>query len=812
MDRLRPVIAKSLHVLLIAAIGWFYFWTAVPEPSWDLVSPGANGYYSLLTRGMAKGHLYLDLPADPFLATLKNPADPVERAGHGLHDASYYRGHYYLYFGVTPVVVLLLPFRLLTGRLLDESLASPLFCWVGFLLSVLLLRAVRRRYFGAAPEWSMFAGEVALGLLTLVPIMLRRVSVWEVPISCGYACCMLALYAFFASGEGRHRAIWLAVASASLGLAVGSRPTYLFGSIALLVPLVQAARAHGLGFGAWRDRAWRRLAWAAIGPIAAVGVGLAIYNVLRFGSPVDFGFRHLMNSDRMDTVRLFSWSFFWYNLRVYLLAPCGWTAYFPFVATATVPVPPLGHLGVEDPYGVLPNIPFVLLALGTLGLVFRPDRGSEDRRGLGMLCVAAWLVAILTGLAVSAFGGAINRYMVDFVPTLVVLSCVGWFRLTSPGWGAKGARAAVLALSILLLAYSALFAVLASARHNELFRADHPAVYRRVAHRWNRISALLDRWRGTVYGPVELKVVFPVDQVGQVEPLLATGRSFLADYLFVHYPSPDTVAFGLSHTSRAGLLSEAVHVEPGVPHTLRIDLGSLYPPAEHPYFDRLSAAEARLRHTTVRVTFDGKVVLDRRMEVYDAVSSQPEVGNVGERPAFRHPFSGRIIAWRRLADAPLAPATAAHGPVVIRAILPPFTGPHSEPLLSLGETGAGDLVYIRYESPTSISFGYDHWSLGGDHTPRLTVDPTATQRIEIDSAALDPEPATAFEPGAVRRGRLIIRLNGAVVMREEAPYYVSEPGTLSVGLNAIQSSAAQSLFTGRLLGTERLPLTAPASR
>jgi hypothetical protein len=162
--------------------------------------------------------------------------------------------------------------------------------------------------------------------------------------------------------------------------------------------------------------------------------------------------------------------------------------------------------------------------------------------------------------------------------------------------------------------------------------------------------------------------------------------------------------------------------------------------------------------------------------------------------------------------APLTPATAAYGPILFRAILPPFTGPHSEPLLSLGETGAGDLVYIHYESPTSISFGYDHWSLGGDHTPPLRIDPAATQRIEIDSAALDPEPASRFEPGAVRRGRLIIRLNGAVVLREEAPYYDSEPGTLSVGLNAIQSSAAQPLFTGRLLGTERLPPTAPASR
>jgi hypothetical protein len=810
---LRSTSTAGLHVLLLAAVGWFYFWTAVPEANWSLLSPEASGYYSLLTRGMAKGHLYLDRAADPFLATLKNPADPIARAGHGMHDASYYRGHYYLYFGVTPVVVLLLPFRLLTGHLLDESLASPLFCFVGFLISVRLLRQVRRRYFPRLAEPALFACDLALGLANFVPIMLRRVSVWEVPISCGYACCMLALYALFESGHRPRRTLWLAVASASLGLAVGSRPTYLFGCVALLVPLVREARSNQLGLGAWRDRAWRRLAWAAIAPVAAIGVGLALYNVLRFGDPLDFGFRHLMNSDRMDTERLFSWSFAWYNLRVYLLAPGGWTAFYPFVSTASVPVPPAGHLGVEDPYGVLPNLPFALLALVPVGWTLRLR--SVDSAGLRAFRLAAWLLVLGTGAAVSAFGGAINRYMVDFVPTLIVLACIGLLSCAEPADVRGGLRRAlrrpILAAAGLALLYSALFDILASARHNELFRADHPALYRRVAHRWNRLSDLWDRWRGTVYGPVEMTVVFPTDRVGQVEPLLATGRSFLADYLFVHYASATTVQFGLSHTSRDGVLSEPIAIAPGQPHTLRIDLGSLYPPSAHPYFDRLSPGEARLRATTVRVTCDGQVVLDRRMDLYDAVSAQPDIGHVADRPAFRHPFSGRILGWRRVANAPLSPAGPAYGPFLLRAVLPPFTAPRNEPLLSLGETGAGDLVYVRYQSPTAVSFGYDHWSLGGPVTPPIPIDPSATQLIEIDSAALDPAADDARGSGATGRGRLRISLNGAVVFSADAPYYRFAPGTVAVGVNAIQSSTAQPLFTGRLIEVERLPVRGQAA-
>ena len=95
---------------------------------------------------------------------------------------------------------------------------------------------------------------LALGLATGVPVLLPRSDVYEVAISCGYMLTMLALGAIWcALHETERRWRWLAAASVAYGLAVGARPSLLFGAIILLVPVAQA----------WRER--RRIVAAADG-------------------------------------------------------------------------------------------------------------------------------------------------------------------------------------------------------------------------------------------------------------------------------------------------------------------------------------------------------------------------------------------------------------------------------------------------------------------------------------------------------------------------------------------------------------------
>ncbi len=224
-------------------------------------------YYNLLVRGFRAGRLSVEKEVPPGFSRLADPYDPAANAPYQgpryrLLDLSYYKGKFYLYFGVTPALILFWPYVALTGHYLFHRQAVVIFCALGFLVSAGLLCALWRRYFADVSVWVVAAGALALGLATGVPVLLSQSDVYEVPISCGYMLTMLALAAIWcALHEPERRCRWLAVASVAYGLAVGARPNLLFGAVILLVPVVQAWRerspgARSMGVrGCWRQSA-----------------------------------------------------------------------------------------------------------------------------------------------------------------------------------------------------------------------------------------------------------------------------------------------------------------------------------------------------------------------------------------------------------------------------------------------------------------------------------------------------------------------------------------------------------------------------
>ena len=112
----------------------------------------ADNYYNLLVQGFRAGQLSLKREVPPGLASLADPYDPAQNgpyrlAPYWLWDMSYYKGKLYLYFGVTPAVMLFWPYAALTGHDLLQRDAVVIFCVIGFLASVGLLWALWRRYF-----------------------------------------------------------------------------------------------------------------------------------------------------------------------------------------------------------------------------------------------------------------------------------------------------------------------------------------------------------------------------------------------------------------------------------------------------------------------------------------------------------------------------------------------------------------------------------------------------------------------------------------------------------------------------------------
>ena len=330
----------------------YYLWAATA-----FNELATTGFYNYLTQGWLAGHLYVPLEVNPKLLALANPYDPSIPDEIRVTDMAMYQARYYVYHGPAPAILAFIPYRLVTGKDLQEYVAVFLFVTIAFLANALTLAKLRPN--------SDSLTYLALGLANCVPFLLHRIFVYEVAISCGYACLAVAFALYF---RARHLASGL-----FLGLALLSRP-----HLALALLFVS-------------PRCWPT---AAIGAIASL-----TYNYLRFGSPLEFGLRYLLTGPGQQTPN-FSATNLLPSLYLFWLQPPDFTwtrPFFRIVATSAITLPPAFFH--ENMLGALWLAPFLL----------------RVRPHLRLALIGATLMLFL-----STTGWVTLRYTVDFLPLLVL--------------------------------------------------------------------------------------------------------------------------------------------------------------------------------------------------------------------------------------------------------------------------------------------------------------------------------------------------------------------------------------------------------
>lgn len=460
MDR---AILGAICVLVVGI-----FWSSAEPGFFELASPDAkDSYYNLLVQGFRSGQLSVKRDAPPGLAKLANPYDPAANAPevwdtrYLSYEMSYYQGKLYLYYGVTPAVVLFWPYAALTGNYLPHKDAVVIFFTLGFLVAAGLLYAVWQRYFGAISVWVIAAGTLALGLATGALGPLANSDLHEVPHSCGFAFSMLTLAAIWgALHKPKGRMVWLMLASLAYGLAIGARPSLLFGAIILLAPVVHAWRGAA-GPVSPRQTGWLLL--AAAGPLMLIGFGLMLYNALRFDSPFEFGWRYQLTDIQNNAAEPFSLHYLWFNVRFYFLEPIRWGSHFPFLQAGRQPPLPSNYYGVGQPYcGLLINNPLVWLALAVpLAWSGRP---AEERSAMRWFAWASGLFFATSALTLCLFFSGSGGYLPDFLPALMLLAVAGILGVERALAGSPVQRRMVRWGWCLLLTYSVAFNLLAGVK------------------------------------------------------------------------------------------------------------------------------------------------------------------------------------------------------------------------------------------------------------------------------------------------------------------------------------------------------------
>ena len=187
--------------------------------------------YAELAKSMAHGQLYLEETPPQWLQDMEDPTTrgardelQKETGEEYLFDVAYHDGHYYVYFGVVPVLVFYLPFYLLTGSSFPTA--------IGVLIAVIMF------VLGCSALLDRFARyhfkRVSLGLYLLLQIplvmccgilyLLKFPTFYSLPISMGLAFSVWGLYLWMRGRAAKRPCGWYLGGSLCMALVVGCRP------------------------------------------------------------------------------------------------------------------------------------------------------------------------------------------------------------------------------------------------------------------------------------------------------------------------------------------------------------------------------------------------------------------------------------------------------------------------------------------------------------------------------------------------------------------------------------------------------------
>ena len=418
----RRVVALVAAAVLVEIVSW-YFTSAGTFTRWHFYT----AYLNDLAEGFRAGHLHLSVEPPAALVAQPNPLDP---ANHDLWywDASLYHGHYYLYWGPVPALLLAAVktlFRISTP-IGDEPVVFGL-ATLQLVAGTLFIERAGRRLFDRLPVALEVAAVLVLGFANPTLYNLGRGAVYEAAIVGGQAFLLLGLvFALDAICANDVRRSSLVAAGTAWAAAFSCR-TSVAPAVALLVVTTVLSAASG------KPDRWRHRGRVAIFLGAPVALGLFVlllYNRLRFDAWLDFGHQYQLSWIEMGAHARFIRP----NLYAYLRRPAVWSCRFPFAyaildmgprAFPPGTVLPENYFVYEQVAGLLPTLPWSWLApvalLAAARAVWRARSVSPFSWAVGATAVAA-MAALAPCLVLSS---ATNRYLGDVVGSVALLGALG---------------------------------------------------------------------------------------------------------------------------------------------------------------------------------------------------------------------------------------------------------------------------------------------------------------------------------------------------------------------------------------------------
>ncbi len=373
-----------------------------------------HNMYDELACAILDGKTYIDnndIPAS--LKELSNPYDTTLRlvksqmtGDQYRWDVAYFNEHYYVYFGIVPLLLMYLPFRLITSSPFPTAVGIIIFAilfTIGVYKLITLIAEKKFKNLSVRDILLVFITSViSCGLLFLV----KRPDFYSIPNITGMTFSTFGIYNWiYALYNENKRNLRFLVGSLCMALVAGCRPQLLILTI-LFVPLFFKKYLIDKEIKSKKGVVELIL---LLSPYVVVAIGLMYYNFIRFGSPFDFGANYQLTTNDV-TNRGMNMGRTGLGIFTYLFQPPVFSAKFPFLESSIIRTNYVGATIYEYCFGgLITSTPF----LWFLALLGKAKNTLKEKKLLSytlLLIIFAFILVIFDTQA----GGILQRYISDF--------------------------------------------------------------------------------------------------------------------------------------------------------------------------------------------------------------------------------------------------------------------------------------------------------------------------------------------------------------------------------------------------------------
>ncbi len=376
-----------------------------------LIGNDSNGLatmdkYTSLTHALANGSPYLDGDVDERLLAAQNPYDRAERKelgiGSYMWDYAYYNGKIYVYFGIAPVILMYLPYYLITNTDLAHEIPYLIFLVSLMIGAFSLMDALVKKYCAKMPVKLFYLFQVTLMLGSGTLIFAKRVCIYNMAIlaAVDFTVWGLSLWIHASIEHGNRKKWMIPLGSLCMALVAGCRPQLLLASL-LALPVFAKQ---------WKEIRKQLLFLTAFClPYIIVAAFLMWYNAARFGSPFDFGAAYNLTTNDM-TKREFHFARFIPGLWSFLFQPASLNIEFPYIGITQFQTAYQGRTIHEPGIGGIFATNIILLPC----FLFYHCRKKLKEKKAFLFTLISLTGAFVIVCADVQMAGILTRYIADF--------------------------------------------------------------------------------------------------------------------------------------------------------------------------------------------------------------------------------------------------------------------------------------------------------------------------------------------------------------------------------------------------------------